>query len=97
MDIDGTWDMTIQTPRGTREAALLLTTTGGTLTGTLGDTAIEDARITSEGISFGGRLTSPLKLNIKCTAQIDGDTMTGEAKTSLLPLTVPFTATRRTG
>lgn len=95
MNIDGTWDMTIQTPRGTREAELALTTTGDTVTGMLGDTPIENGKITEDGISFGGKLTTPLKLNITCKATIDGDTMTGKAKAALLPLEVPFTAIRR--
>ena len=95
MNIDGTWDMTIQTPRGTRAAELLLATTGDTVTGTLGDKPIENGTVIEGGITFGGKLTTPLKLNITCTATIDGDTMTGKAKAALLPLEVPFTAIRR--
>jgi hypothetical protein len=43
-------------------------------------------------ISFHAQLTSPFKMKIKCTASVDGDTMTGTAKATMMSRS--FTGTR---
>jgi len=94
MDVDGAWDMKIQTPRGEQEAQLELTTIGSSLTGSFNGTPIENGKVTDDGISFTAKLTSPIKLKISCTATIDGDAINGKAKASLLPVAIPFSGTR---
>jgi hypothetical protein len=96
MNVDGAWDMKIQTPRGEQETRLELTSTGGSLTGSFNGTPIENGKFTDDGISFTAKLTSPLKLKLACTATIDGDAITGKAKASLLPVAIPFNGTRAT-
>jgi pimeloyl-ACP methyl ester carboxylesterase len=91
---DGTWSITIQAPGGPQETTLTLAAQGGILTGTLNDAALEDGRVDGSAISFKAHLTSPVKVKITCSATIDGDTMTGQAKARLLPLAIPFTGVR---
>jgi pimeloyl-ACP methyl ester carboxylesterase len=91
---DGTWLLTVHAPGGAQQVHLTLTTSGTALTGTLGETAIEDGRVDGAAISFKAHLTSPVKAKIKCSATIDGDTLTGQAKATLLPISVPFTGVR---
>jgi 2-polyprenyl-6-methoxyphenol hydroxylase-like FAD-dependent oxidoreductase len=89
---DGLWTLKFQTPGGEKHAALSLSTNGNTVTGSLDGASLEDGRVDGDEIGFTSRLTSPVKLKIKCTASVDGDTMTGKAKATMMSLA--FTATR---
>ncbi|MGZ0199537.1 glycoside hydrolase family 3 N-terminal domain-containing protein [Streptomyces sp. RM1] len=93
-DVAGTWHLTVHTPRGEQQGTLQLTATPDGFTGTLNNEAVTNGHINKGEISFKAQLTTPIKLKVKCSATIDGDTMTGTAKASMLPLSVPFTGTR---
>lgn len=90
--VDGTWMLRFRTPRGERQLDLTLTTTGSALAGALDGTVIEDGHIAGADISFTTHLTTPFKMKVRCTASIDGNTMTGKAKAAMMAL--PFTAER---
>ncbi|SNS23874.1 2-polyprenyl-6-methoxyphenol hydroxylase [Streptosporangium subroseum] len=86
------WTLKFQTPRGEQLAELVLDMTASALTGSLNDAPIEGGQISGSEISFSARLTTPFKMKIRCAASIDGDTMTGKAKSTLM--TIAFTGTR---
>ena len=62
---------------------------GGTLTGTqsaLGDTVeIYDGTVDGDKIHWKVDIKKPLALTIECTATIDGDAISGEAKAGVFP------------
>jgi len=93
MAADGTWTIRFNTRRGEQQAELVFSTAGNVLTGTFDGSAIDDGQVDGNDVSFKAELTSPFKMNIKCTASIDGDTTTGKAKA--LMMSVAFTGTRK--
>ena len=84
MSVDGTWDITTDTPMGAQKGTLSLATDGGTLTGKMsgaqGEIEIEDGTIDGDDISYKFSITSPMAITIEVTASIDGDNISGSAK-----------------
>ena len=97
MIIDGTWNVTLQSPMGSQEGTLTLATDGDTLTGTMsgpqGAMDIEDGQVGDGSYSWKGNITSPMAITIESTATVDGDTITGESKLGAFG-TATFTGTR---
>jgi hypothetical protein len=92
--IDGTWTLVIGTPRGDRPATLHLTQDGATVTGTMNDIPIQDGTCQANELTFSAQLTVPIKIKVRCSVRIDGDTMTGAAKAGVLPITAPISGRR---
>ena len=84
MSVDGTWDITTDTPMGAQKGTLSLTTDGDTLTGKMsgaqGEIEIEDGTVDGDDISYKFSITSPMAITIEVTASIDGDNISGSAK-----------------
>ena len=84
MSVDGTWDITTDTPMGAQKGTLSLATDGGTLTGKMsgaqGEIEIEDGTVDGDDISYKFSITSPMAITIEVTASIDGDNISGSAK-----------------
>ena len=97
MSIDGTWNVTLQSPMGSQEGTLTLATDGDTLTGTMsgpqGAMDIEDGQVGDGSYSWKLNIASPMALTIAATATVDGDTITGESKLGAFG-TATFTGTR---
>jgi hypothetical protein len=92
MSAAGTWNMTIDTPLGKQHARLELTEgTDGTWQGTShstdsGETSdLTDISVSGNDVSWQQAVTKPMKLNLKCTVTIDGDTLSGKAKAGMFP------------
>ena len=84
MSVDGTWDITTDTPMGAQKGTLSLATDGSTLTGKMsgaqGEIEIEDGTVDGDDISYKFSITSPMAITIEVTASIDGDDISGSAK-----------------
>lgn len=84
MSVDGTWDITTDTPMGAQKGTLSLATDDGTLTGKMsgaqGEIEIEDGTVDGDDISYKFSITSPMAITIEVTASIDGDSISGSAK-----------------
>ena len=97
MSIDGTWNVTLQSPMGSQEGTLTLATDGDALTGTMsgpqGAMDIEDGQVGDGSYSWKVYITSPMAITIESTATVDGDTITGESKLGAFG-TATFTGTR---
>ena len=97
MSIDGTWNVTLQSPMGSQEGTLTLATDGDALTGTMsgpqGAMDIEDRQVGDGSYSWKVNITSPMAITIESTATVDGDTITGESKLGAFG-TATFTGTR---
>jgi len=81
MAIDGTWKVAMETPMGTRNATLSLSTSGGGLTGKMsgdaGSIDIYDAKASGDHVSFKVDITQPMPLTLEFAAAIDGDKLSG--------------------
>ena len=84
--------MTIDTPLGKQHARLELTENAdGTWQGTSHSTdsgessELTDISVSGNDVSWHQAVTKPMKLNLKCTITIDGDTLSGKAKAGMFP------------
>lgn len=97
VQVDGAWDLEVQTPIGKQKVQLTVKSDGNALSGALdgaeGRNEIFDATIDGSTIFFRAFLKKPIKVKVSYKATIEGNTMTGTAKTPLLP-TINFSGTR---
>ena len=97
MAVDGTWNITMSTPMGERNAPLTLKNAGGVLTGTMaaeGNSAeIFDGKANGDDVSWKVSITSPMPLTLEFTGKVSGDSISGEM--GIGPMgSFPFTGTR---
>jgi hypothetical protein len=92
MSAAGTWNLTIDTPIGKQHATLVLTENAdGSWEGTSHSTdsgeesALADLAVDGNEVSWHQSVTKPMKLNLKVTATIDGDKLSGKAKAGMFP------------
>jgi hypothetical protein len=97
MAVDGTWNLTMSTPMGERNATLSLKSSGGTLTGTQGadgnSTEIFDGTVNGDDVAWKVSITNPMPLTLDFTGKIAGNSISGEM--GIGPMgSFPFTGTR---
>lgn len=84
MAVDGTWKIAMETPMGTRNATLSLSTAGGALTGKMSGDAgaidLFDGKVNGNQVSFKVDITNPMALTLEFSAAIDGDKLSGSVK-----------------
>lgn len=97
MAVDGTWNISLDTPMGTRQATLDLKADGGALTGTQsadGATGpIQDGTVDGNKVQWKVDITNPMPLTLTFTATVDGDKMSGDADTGTFG-SFPFSGSR---
>ena len=88
MAVDGTWNLTMQTPMGERKATLVVASQGGTLTGKQsgdgGTTDIFDSSVSGNDVSWKISITNPMPLTLQFTGAVDGDKMSGKMSAGAL-------------
>jgi hypothetical protein len=84
MAVDGTWKIAMETPMGTRDAMLTLSSGGGALTGSMsgeaGSIDIYDGKVSGDQVSFKVDITQPMSLTLEFTAAIAADSLSGTVK-----------------
>jgi hypothetical protein len=97
MAVDGTWNLTMQTPMGERRATLVAASQGGTLTGKQsGDgasTDVFDGAVNANDVSWKISITNPMPLTLQFTGTVDGDKMSGKMSAGALG-SWPFSGVR---
>ena len=97
MSIDGTWNLTFDTPIGTQETTLAAKAVGGALTGTQtgrdGSQDIHDGAVNGNDVSWSLAITSPMPMTLEFTGTVDGDAMSGSVKLGMFGETT-FTGAR---
>lgn len=98
MQVDGVWELSVQTPIGKQKVKLTMRSAGGnTFAGALeggeGKNDVTDGTIDGSSIFFRATMKRPVRVKVSYKAQIAGDEMTGTAKTPLLP-TIHFSGHR---
>lgn len=82
MSVDGTWNMTMNTPMGAQQGTLTLKSNAGSLEGTLagpqGTIDIEDGKIDGNALSWSINAVQ-MGMKIGFSATLDGDKIAGEA------------------
>jgi len=97
MAVDGTWNLTMDTPMGERASTLTVKAVGGTLEGTQsaeGQTAgIVDGAVDGNNVRWKVSITQPMPLTLEFAATVDGDAMSGTVQLGMFGSS-PFRATR---
>ena len=97
MSVDGTWNLTMETPMGERRSTLTLSTAGGTLTGKQeaegNTTDIAEGTVNGNDVSWKVSITNPMPLTLTFSGTVDGNSLTGSADTGMFG-SFPFQGTR---
>lgn len=97
MAVDGKWNISVETPIGTKQAALTLLVAGGALTGTQsadgGSAAISDGKADGNKVSWKVAITDPMPLTLEFEGTVDGDKIAGRASAGAFGA-MPFSGTR---
>jgi hypothetical protein len=97
MSANGAWNISMETPMGTRKASLNLAEEGSVLTGTMsgdaGATPIADGKVDGSKISWKTDITQPMPLTLEFLATVDGDKLSGTVKLGMFG-NAPLTGSR---
>jgi len=92
----GLWNVVIKTPMGSNEVVFDLNVEGDKVQGSIKDkkdtNAIFDGKVDGPNLSWGAKVRSPLPMTLQFTASIDGDSISGGAKSPFG--TAPFSGKR---
>lgn len=97
MAVDGTWNLTMETPMGERRSTITLSTAGGSLTGKQeaegNSTDIFEGSANGDSASWKVSITNPMPLTLSFSATVSGNTISGNADTGMFG-SFPFQGTR---
>lgn len=97
MSVDGSWNITMNTPMGERKATLTLKSNGTTLTGTQaaeqGSADIAEGKVDGNKLSWKVSIQQPMPLTLDFSGTVTGDAMAGEMGVGFMG-SFPFTGTR---
>lgn len=97
MSVDGSWNVKMETPMGTRAAVLTLKAEGATLTGTMGgdggSTPIYDGTANGDNLTWKTNIVQPMALTLEFTATVSGDALSGSVKLGMFG-NAPLSGTR---
>jgi len=97
MSFDRTWNVTMQTPMGNRDASATLSVDGDSLSGSVSSdgnaTEIENGRVEDGHAKFDVNVTSPMPLTLSFDVEVDGDSMSGTVKLGMFG-NAPVTGSR---
>ena len=89
MGVDGTYQITTDTPMGKMESTLTLKTDGESLSGTsasamMGTVEFSSGKVDGSNFTFQMTLNSPMgKMEMTNNGSVDGDNISGEVQTSM--------------
>jgi hypothetical protein len=88
MSVDGTWDITVNTPMGAQASTVVLTSDGGTLNGEV--TApqpgtIYEGTVDGDSAKWKIDITVPMALTVQFDVTVDGDSLSGTASAGPFP------------
>ncbi len=84
MAIDGTYDMSLNTPMGKQEGKLHLAVDGGALTGSMEQMGnkvdLANGKVDGNKLSWEASITTPMPMTLKFEAEHEGDTVKGDVE-----------------
>lgn len=97
MSVEGTWNVTVNSPMGAQPSTLTLKLEGGALTGTQsaqGNTqAIANGKLDGDTVTWSNSITTPFPMTLEFTGKLAGDTLNGSVKAGSFG-SFPFTGNR---
>jgi biphenyl-2,3-diol 1,2-dioxygenase len=96
MSANGLWNVVIKTPMGSNEVVFDLQVEGndvhGSIKGPKETNEIFDGKVDGNNLTWGAKVSTPIPMTLAFTATIDGDSISGGAKSPFG--TAPFSGTR---
>src|SRR5262245_34558295 len=85
MAVDGTWKLVVNTPMGAQESTRVISSSGGTLTGTQSAGAgegrpIDEGTVDGNDITWKASITKPMPMTLEFSGTVDGDNISGSVK-----------------
>jgi len=84
MAIDGTWEITINSPMGAQKAKLEFQSNSGALTGTQhaqgSSQPVSNGKVDGNAVSWSANITSPMPMTLEFAGNVDGDALKGSVK-----------------
>ncbi len=81
MSVDGTWDMSLNTPMGKQEGKLHLSADGDALTGKMeqmgNSVDIANGKVAGDTLTWEASITTPMPMTLNFEGKLDGDKITG--------------------
>lgn len=97
MSVDGTWNITVNSPMGAQPSTLTLKAEGATLTGTQsaqGNTQpIANGKVDGDAVTWSNSITTPFPMTLEFNGKVEGDTLNGNVKAGAFG-SFPFTGSR---
>jgi hypothetical protein len=84
MAIDGSWEITINSPMGAQKAKLEFQSNGGALSGTQqaqgASQPVTNGKVDGNAVSWSANITSPMPMTLEFSGNVDGDALKGSVK-----------------
>jgi hypothetical protein len=97
MAVDGTWNLTLDTPMGEQQSTLVARTNGAKLEGTQSaqaqSTDIFEGTVDGNAVAWKVSITQPMALTLAFSGTVDGDKMSGSVQLGMFGSS-SFRATR---
>jgi hypothetical protein len=97
MAVDGTWNLTMETPMGERRSTVTLKSDGAALSGTQeadgNTTDIFEGSVNGDQASWKVSITNPMPLTLTFTGSVSGNAISGSADTGMFG-SFPFQGAR---
>jgi len=97
MTVDGTWNLTIDTPMGERKSTLVLRSAGNTLEGSQsaeGQSAdIFEGTVAGNDVAWKVSITQPMPMTLEFSGTVSGDSISGSVQLGMFG-TSSFVAAR---
>jgi hypothetical protein len=88
MSIDGTWNLTVNTPMGAQQSTIDFTTDGDTLNGNVTAPqpgSIYEGKVDGDTAEWKIDITVPMALTVQFQVTVDGDSLSGTASAGPFP------------
>lgn len=97
MAVDGTWNVTVNSPMGAQKSTLNLKASGASLTGSAsgaqGSQEIANGKVDGNNVSWQISITTPMPMTLEFAGAIDGDKISGNVKAGAFG-SFPFSGAR---
>ncbi len=84
MSVDGSYNVTVNSPMGAQDSVLTLVTDGDSLSGTMagaqGTQEFSGGKVDGNNLEWEVEMTSPMPMTIEISATVEGDSISGDMK-----------------
>lgn len=84
MSVDGTWNVTVNSPMGPQPSTLTIKAEGDSLTGTQSaqgnSQPIANGKVDGDNVSWSNSITTPFPMTLEFSGKVEGDKISGTVK-----------------